>query len=187
MSVRFGLLGVAALSAAMAIGCQSMNKGEHGNAKGEDDEKQVDLASTPAPVQTAIKRFAGNNKLEKITRENEHGKTVFEAEFDLDDMDHTITVSENGDVIEEEVEVKPASLPAAVTAAAKSKYPDGKIDEANTVKKDGKSFYEVIVVTGGAHHELQIGNDGTVMSDKVEKAKAEHDEKDEKPGHDKKD
>ncbi len=149
----------------------------------EPKEENIKLESAPAAVQAAIKKAVGAGTLGDVTKEVEDGKTVFEADFTIDKVDHAVKVNEKGEVLEEEVDVEIASLPAAVTASIKAKYADGKVEDAELVKAAGKSFYEVSVEAGGADHKIQIDAAGKVLSDKVEE---EDDDKGEKDGHEKK-
>ena len=154
--MRFNLkASVAAVALSLVVGCESQ-------------PKTASVANTPDPVKTALTKAAGGNEIEKIEKETENGKTVYEAEFDVGDVDHSVTVDETGKVIEEEAEVKVADLPPAVSAAALKAQPRAQVEEASLVKKDGQSYYEVDAKVGDDKHELSIAADGKLIADKVE-------------------
>ena len=64
-------------------------------------------------------------------------------------------------------------LPPAVVKAIKHKFPDGKIEEAETEVEDGKTTYEVEVETKGGEYTLSLKADGTI--EEIEKELAEKD------------
>ncbi len=169
-----------AMILAMSAGCSSNRHGWN--------ENKVELNAAPASVQKAITSAVGTGKLEKVKKENEDGKTVYEAEFEVANVDHSVTVTETGEVIEEETEVEAKTLPPAVTNAVKAKYATAEIEEANLVKAGGKTFYEVDVEIGKEHRELKIDAAGTITADKVEHEHQDGDHDGDHDGeHDKKD
>ena len=147
--------------------------------EGSKSEK-TKLEATPSAVQAAIRKAVGTGKIGDVSKEVEEGKTVFEADFTVEKVKHSVKVSEKGEVLEEETDVDVASVPTAVTNAIKAKYADGKIENAELVKKGNKSYFELSVKVGDADHEVQVDSAGKVISDKVE---AEDDEKDEQGEH----
>ena len=153
-------------------------------------EDKISLDAAPAAVQASIKKVVGAGKMGDVTKESEDGKTVYEAEFTLDKAEHSVKVSESGDVLEEETELDAPALPAAVTDAIKAKFATGKIEDASLVKAGGKTFYEVGVEVGDEDHEIKIDAAGKIIEDKVEKDEDKKDDKDDKDekheGHEKK-
>jgi len=155
MENRMNFAAVVALSLIVGAGCVSQ-------------AKVSSLETTPDVVRTALTKAAGSNKIEKVEQETENGKTIYEASFDVNDVDHTVSVDETGKVLEEESEVKVADLPAAVSAAVLKAQPLARVKEASLVTKDGKSYYEVDAKVGKDKHELSIASDGKLIADKVE-------------------
>lgn len=64
-------------------------------------------------------------------------------------------------------------LPAAVTKAIKDKFPNGKIEGAETEVEDGKTIYEVEVDSKGGEYTVSLKADGTI--EEIEKELAEGD------------
>lgn len=162
---------LAGFSLISGIGCATM-------------EKHASMATVPSAVHDAAARAAGKNEIEKIEKEDENGKTVYEATFEVDGVDHTVTLDERGGVIEEESEVKMADLPPAVSAAVLKAQPLAHAKEAAMVKKGDQSYYEVDAKVGEEKHELSISADGKLISDKTE-SNEEKDEGKQKKGEDK--
>ena len=131
-------------------------------------DKSESMDAAPAAVKSAVATAAGGHKIKKLERADEDGKTVYEASFDVDGVEHTVTLDEAGAVIEQEAEVKVADLPAAVSAAVLKAQPLAKVKEAAKVNKGDKSYFEVDAKVGDDKHEMLIAADGTLVSDKVE-------------------
>ena len=143
-------------------------------------EEKIAMTDAPAAVQAAVKKVVGDNKVEGFSREVEDGKTTFEAEFKVGGVDHSVTVAEDGKVIEEEAEVALDALPKAVTEAIMKAEPNGKMKEAAKVTADGKSCFEVDLMVDAVKHEIKVDEAGKVMSNKVEKDEDYEKEADEK-------
>jgi uncharacterized membrane protein YkoI len=161
---RFILLS-ASLCAALAIGCGVAFCAE----KEEKGDGAESLDKAPAAVQEAVKKAAGENKIKKFSKEDEDGKTSYEAQFEVKGVDHSVKVSEAGAVLEEEMDVEAASLPEAVTKAVTEAHKDAKVKEAEMVKAGGETFYEIEVMDGKTERELKVTADGKVTAEKEEK------------------
>ena len=75
--------------------------------EGDDDEEnevKVQLKDCPEAVQKTIKKEAGSGKIREIEKEQEGGKTVYEAEVVIDGKEYEITVAEDGKLLEKEEE-----------------------------------------------------------------------------------
>lgn len=157
--------------------------------KEESDEETITIDQAPAAVQAAIKKAIGDNKLEKLTKEegeegekDEKGKkeeTRYEASFKDHGANHTISFVDSGKIVEDELEIKVSELPDAVKKAVAAKAHGAEIEKAERVKADGKTFYEVVVGEGKDAHEIKVSEDGKII------AKHEDDD-DEKEGKEKK-
>lgn len=167
---KMSILVAAALS--VAVGLTAM--------AAEPKEEKIKLEDAPAAVQSAIKKSVGTGQLGDLVKEALDGKTVFEAEFTVDKVQHSVKVSEAGEVIEEETGIEVNALPAAVSDALKAKYAKGEIEDASLVKAGDKTFYEVDIEVDGAEHEVKIDASGKILEDK---RTDEEDESDEKGEH----
>ncbi|MCC6695938.1 MAG: PepSY-like domain-containing protein [Candidatus Hydrogenedentes bacterium] len=138
--------------------------------EGEDDENEAEEESEqavpwdqlPKPVQDGLRAILGTVVPEKVTREDEEGLTEYEAEFTENGTEHSITISENGDVLESEEEIAPSALPAAVVEQLASIAPNAEIKEAELVTV---TFYEVELKAHGKTRELRILANGQRLDD----------------------
>ena len=157
-------------------------------------ESSIMLADAPPAVREAITKAAGK-AVEKIDKEEEGGKTTYEADFEMKGMKSSVKVDEAGTVVERETAVKKKELPKAVRAALKAKYPKAQIKEAEKVEAKGETYFELHVTAdkkSEAVREVKVSTDGKITADEAadkeeadateEKGeKGEMDEKDEKP------
>jgi uncharacterized membrane protein YkoI len=93
---------IAAISIAVIAGlaCPALLSAE------EENEQPVTMSDLPAAVQTTIKDKAGSNKIEKIEKKTEEGKTVYEAVVDKKGKEWSIEVDQNGKFLKEYEESK---------------------------------------------------------------------------------
>jgi uncharacterized membrane protein YkoI len=150
------------------------------------DENTDALAKAPKAVRTTVKKVVGKHSLEGFDKEIEDGKTVYEANYKVGETDYAVVVSEDGEIIEQEVEVDISVIPAAVLTAAKKAQPEGKIAEASIVAADGKLFYEIEVAVGKDVHEIKINANGKVTADVVAKPETSKDKDEEDKDKDEK-
>ena len=131
-------------------------------------EEKIQLTDAPAAVQQAIKAELGSNPAEKITREKEDGRMEYEVEYKKDGRDASIKLDEAGKIIEKEINVDPASLPAPVIAALKTHYPTAKILEA---EKAEPGAYEIKIQVGPDKHKIELNADGNFAASEKHEAK----------------
>src|SRR6266704_6955668 len=72
----------------------------------EENEQTVKMTDLPAAVQTTIKDKAGSNKIVKIEKKTEEGKTVYEAVVNKKGKEWSIEVDANGKFLKEYKESK---------------------------------------------------------------------------------
>ncbi len=155
--------------AALGVGCMALAEGgEHEGYKG-GEQKELSLKDLPAPVQETILKAAASNAVYGFEKEDESGKTTYEAHFKVDQVEHTISVSDAGALLEEEIAMDVKALPAPVADAIAKRYGTAAmIKEAETVKAADKSFIDVEVVAGKEKHEMRLDALGAIISDVVE-------------------
>lgn len=171
---NMSILVAAALSA--AVGVTAMAE--------EPKEAKISIDAAPAAAQRAINKAVGTGHLVEVVKEALDGKTVFEADFTVDKVEHSVKVTEAGEVIEEESGVEVNALPAAVTDALKAKYAKADVEDASLVKAGDKEFYEIGVKVDGAEREIKMDASGKILEDTAKAHEEdEEDEKDEKGEH----
>jgi len=72
----------------------------------EDDEgeEQVSINDVPKAVKATILEHANGGRIEKIERENEDGKTIYEAEVIIDGKEFELKVARNGKLLSKEAD-----------------------------------------------------------------------------------
>ncbi len=65
----------------------------------EQDDRELGLSDCPAAVQRTFKREAQGAKVEEIEKENERGRTIYEAIVTIDGKPYEIQVAEHGTLI----------------------------------------------------------------------------------------
>jgi hypothetical protein len=181
---RSGWIASIAMAAALAVGCVAL--AENREDKGHE-KKELALKDLPAAVQETILKAAASNAVYGFEKEEESGKTTYEAHFKVENVEHTVSVSDAGTLLEEEIAMEVKSLPAPVAEAIAKRYGTAAtIKEAEAVKAGDKSFIDVAVVAGKELHEIRLDLAGTILSDVVEPEhpdrKADRDEEDEDGG-----
>lgn len=156
--------------AADTVGCLREESGQKSHSDEKDDaDESIRLADAPPAVQDAIKKALGSHQLSMLSKEHEDGKVIYEAEYQDGTANITLSFSEDGKLLEEEREMDPAKLPAAVSNAVRSHYPDARISKAETSKTNDQLVYDVdIVLKEGNSHELTISEDGAILKDRKE-------------------
>jgi hypothetical protein len=80
----------------------------------------------PPEVKKAFATRFPDAKVEEWQKEGD----CFEAEFELNDIEHSVLIDAKGDILEVEEEIKVKQLPSAISAYVAKNYPKQKIKEA---------------------------------------------------------
>jgi hypothetical protein len=103
--------------------------------------------SLPAAIEAAFKKSYPTATIKHVSKEAgegaEKGKTVYEVESMDNGMARDLIYRADGTVVEYEETVSEASVPAAVVAAIKLKYPKATVGRCEKLFKDGTTNYEV--------------------------------------------
>lgn len=142
----------------------------------EDKEEKVPLDKVPKAVLKAVKaKFKGADLLGAQT-EKEDGKILYE--INLKDKGHSIDVSltSEGKIVSIEKTIAAKDLPRPVTEAIKSKYPKAEYSKAEEVTEDGKTNYEVHLITAGKKKiEVVLDRAGKILKEEKQEKKEEKD------------
>lgn len=89
----------------------------------------------------------------------------YKVEFDMNDMEHEIWYTKEGQVVKTERELSEKDLPSAIVSAIKSKYSGYDIDSVEMTEMENNKTYEVELEKGWSK-ELKVVFDanGTVKS-----------------------
>jgi len=74
----------------------------------------------------------------------------------------------------EERKIAMELVPPAVQATIKRETGDGRVEELEEKRRDGKTTYEVDIIRAGFAIELDISEDGKVLERESKKAKVKH-------------
>jgi biopolymer transport protein ExbD len=130
------------------------------------DETKIPLDQVPTAVKDAVKKKFPDAKMEEAEKEVKEGKTTFELLIKKDGKKITVSLKEDGTILEIEKEIAAKDLPEAVASAVKSKYPSGTVKKAEEVTVDEKVTYEVIVAQEGKkNREIALDKTGKITED----------------------
>ena len=134
------------------------------------DEEKVPLDKVPAAVMNAVKKKFPAAKIEEAAKEVEDGKTTYEIGIEQDERDITVSLKEDGTILEIEKEIAVKDLPSAVTGAIAAKYPRATLKKAEEVTEGEKVTYEVIVVPESKKaREVVLNRAGKILEDDEKK------------------
>lgn len=121
-------------------------------------EERGTLDSIPKAAAQALRVQSAGVTLNKIDREVEGGVEMWEATWIDGGRKHEAKVNAAGVVVEHEVEVPEAEVPAPVRASAEKAIGKG----AQFVRHMNGN-YEAELVVGGKEKEVMIAPDGTIV------------------------
>lgn len=128
-------------------------------------EHSVPCSTLPDAVQQRSKALLENGTtVHGCVKDVSDGKTTYEIELVTPNGSKDVTFSPQGDVLEIEQQVDPASLPPAVAAAFTKAAGGGTLGKVESLTRQGQLIaYESTIVKGGRHRELAFRPDGTAM------------------------
>lgn len=95
----------------------------------------------------------------------EKKKNYFEAEFDVDSIEHTLQIDLNGNVIEHRREITAMELPSHIVTAIMTTNVGYRIDDAAIIEKNGQSLYEIELESkGNKDKKVYFSSEGKVIS-----------------------
>jgi Ca2+-binding RTX toxin-like protein len=136
----------------------------------QDDGVRITLDQAPAPVQASVNSvLAGNTATGLSQSVDDNGATIYEVEWTAGGTSHAAEIAADGTVHKQSVTIDPATLPAAVSGAATTKYPKGQITAAEQeTLADSSVQYDVEVTNGHAVRALVISPTGTITADELD-------------------
>jgi uncharacterized membrane protein YkoI len=124
----------------------------------------VQLAKTPAAVQTTIQSQVGNNTVGDIVKLSDDEGTVFGVSYTTKDgSDRDLMVASNGTL--ESAEIALDEAPPAVQTAIKSHTGVSKVNSIDKVFDEGEITYDVeLGLAGGSTRSFSVNADGNILS-----------------------
>jgi hypothetical protein len=128
-------------------------------------EHSVPCSTLPDAVQQRSKSLLEpGTTVHGCVKDVSAGKTTYEMELLTPKGSKDVTFSPQGDVLEIEQQVDPATLPPPVAAAFAKAASGGKLGKVESLTRQGKLIaYESTVVKGGRHSEVAFSPDGAPM------------------------
>ena len=140
MSTRIPVALLGFLGVAFLAGCSSDRKGGDGD---EAREERVAMTDLPAPARATAERLTAGGKIEKIDKETEKGRTVYDVEAEVGGKHVEYTIGADGAVLGDETAIEWKELPAAVQAAAEKFFGTSAGLAPSAVNEEGKTVYEI--------------------------------------------
>lgn len=101
--------------------------------------QEIPASKVPSVVQNTIQsKFANAVDIEWEKKNN-----FYEAEFDVDKIDHKAHIDASGKLLSYKTDININELPAAVTGAVNTGHAGFNIDDAEKLEKDGTIYYQV--------------------------------------------
>jgi hypothetical protein len=142
---------LASVAALVAIAAETPKGAEVG-------EHSIAAKELPAAVVQAIQKLVPGGTIEKASTETEEGVPTYEASVKSAKGTTTdLNLAANGDVIEIEEMIAPASLPAAVAKALKTALPGGEI---TGIEKQTVIAYVIKKTIDGKPREVKMDASG---------------------------
>lgn len=125
---------------ALAAACASNKAGTEGK---EAATARILLADLTTPARVAVEKLTVGGKIEKIDKEMEKGKEIYDVEATVNGKHMEYAIATDGSVLGTETGINFSELPEAVQTAA-TKYFGGTtgLDPAR-VEEDGQTTYEI--------------------------------------------
>lgn len=129
-------------------------------AREADTEKKVTLESLKPAVRSVLDEHVKGATDIEIVEESDDGFTVYEADYKVNGVLHSISLTDGGAVVETEDGIAPAALPAEVVSAFKKAHPDAQISEAVQVTSH---YYELQYKVKGKEKEDKLYANGKTV------------------------
>ena len=136
---------------AFVAGCASTQSGEH----------EVTLAQVSEPARATINKETAGGQIEKITKEVERGKTIYDVEATIGGKHVEYTIADaDGAVLDMEVPIPFDQLPEPVRIAAQNYF--GSSTGLTVMKglEDGKPHFEIEGLKNGKKVEVAFDAEG---------------------------
>jgi len=131
--------------------------------EGEGKAVRVTIAEMSNPARSSAERATAGGTIEKIDRENERGRIVYDVEATVGGKHVEYTIADaDGAIVGTETSVDFAELPAQVRAAAEKYFGTSSGLAATKGVEDGKTTYEVEGKKGGERREVTFDATGRI-------------------------
>jgi hypothetical protein len=132
-------------------------------------KRSVKVEELPPALRTVVLQVAQGREMIglEIQRKERDGHPVDEVEFEIDGVEHELTMRTDGKVVASEFDVEVADLPATVMNAIQAALPGARVSEVERHQSGDEFFFEVQLTHQGREHELDITDTGRILKDKL--------------------
>ena len=123
-----------------------------------DDDKDNDVK--PDSVPETVKTTLTANFPNTVGLEWEKVGNDYEADFDVDTVDHEALISASGEMLKYKYDITEAELPEAVKTAISQSYSNLRLDDAEKLLQGNSEYYQVELDDSGADKKLVFSADG---------------------------
>ncbi len=156
------------LTAALAVGGSAAAAEK--KPTGAAASKGIPVASLSPAVQATVKEQTQGAVIRNISKEMEHGKTVYEIETKVGGHSRDMIVGADGKLMVVETQVMMDSISAAARGTFQKSVGKGKIHLLESVAVgDSLAYYEAQIEVNGKRSELKVDPSGKVVTDKKKK------------------
>ena len=128
------------------------------------------VESLPPAVQATVREQTKGAVIHNISKEVEHGKTLYEVETKVGGRSRDMIIGADGKLMVVEAQVVMDSLPAPARETYMKHIGKGKIVALETVSLGGSlAYYEAQIEANGKRSELKVDPNGNVVTDKKKK------------------
>jgi uncharacterized membrane protein YkoI len=131
----------------------------------EDAAARISLPELTAPARAAVEKLTAGGKVEKIDKEVEKGKEVYDVEATVNGKHMEYTVATDGSVVGTETGIDFSELPEAVQTAAKKYFGGATGLEPVRVEEDGRTAYEIEGKKNGKKVAITFDTTGKVVEE----------------------
>jgi len=126
-------------------------------------EERVKVSDLPAAVQATVKEQSKGATVRGFSKEQEHGKRIYEVEMTVNGHGRDVSMDAEGKVVEVEEEVEIGSIPEAARSAIEKGAEGGKILKVEALSSGSSSpdAYEAQVRKAGKRSEVRVAPDGS--------------------------
>jgi hypothetical protein len=124
----------------LVIACATSKERTEGK---EDAAARVSLAELSIPARAVVEKLTAGGKIEKIDKEVEKGKEVYDVEATVNGKHVEYTITTDGTIVGTETGISFGELPEGVQVAAEKYFGGTTGLQPARVEEDGKTAYEI--------------------------------------------
>ena len=126
-------------------------------------EKPVLMKDLPAAVQATVKAETAGATIKGISRETEHGATVYEVETIMNGLSRDLLIDTSGTVVEVEQQIAVTAAPLPVQQALSQM---GQVRKLERVTAHGVTTYEGHIQHGSKSRSVTLDASGRIVAPK---------------------